>query len=471
MAAEGQVSVAEGKLSPRSEDLTEAEEWSIAVPAQIVYHLFEDPGFFQRGIFGRKGQSKALGATLFVVSHTIISVVNMLILVSTVAVCLETVPEFSQDPHKNPGTYALWNDRWNALEVTCVTAFTCDLLVRLFGALAAGPQVLKLFFTDWMNLVDVLAIAPFYLALMEADIVDLRFLRVVRLVRILKALPGGRNVDRIGLITEIITSSYQALLVPVFFAMLALICLSSITYYLERAQYRICTMTDGTIVEGWVPDQNAIGYYDDSGGFYLGKQHPLFPPALTDGFAYNMGCMSDHGCACPGTLSYVDREGTVWSSELFSSIPNVFWWCIVTFTTVGYGDINPRTNNGQQLTAITMMVGIFFLSMPISIVGDSFSRSWNRFTTNRDKMQLKTERRDKAAERKVQKAAGEEIVTLEGPHDALNNDILGMFVRSKKRLSTLRPLGEDGERWDDALGMLKSCENTWTELYREIQAI
>jgi len=395
----------------------------------------------------------------------------VLILFSTVAVCLETVPEFSLDPHKNPASYEKWSSIWTSLEVTCVIAFTFDLVVRFLGAAASGPAVSKQFFTDWMNLVDVIAIAPFYLEAMELNIVDLRFMRVVRLVRILKTLPGNKSGDRIGLITEIITSSYQALLIPVFFAFLALICLSSITYYIEATVYQVCSMADGTVIAGWVPTQQAIGYYDDA-GFYLGEGHPLYPQGTTNGYAYNAGCTTDYGCTCPGTLSYVDRDGAEWSSEHFTSIPNVFWWCIVTFTTVGYGDVNPRTPLGQQLTAFTMFIGIFFLSMPISIVGDSFTRSWNRFTAKKERLQLAEKRSQVAEEEKAALEAGQPIRTqVEGPHDALNADILGFFVKARHRLQSFRPVAEAGNDWDEALKMIEASENSWIELYRDIQTI
>ena len=461
----------DGSGSPAADE-GGVQEWSAVVPAQVLFHLFEDPTFFSKGIFGNgRGGPNKQGSILVGISHSIIMVVNLLILSSTIAVCLETVPEFSLDPNKNPATYESWATRWNALEVTCVVAFTVDLLMRFFGAAASGAEVSRQFFSDWMNLVDVIAIAPFYLEAMEWDLVDLRFLRVVRLVRILKTLSGRSGGDRIALITEIISRSYQALLIPVFFASLALICLSSITYYLEATEYLICTMNDGTVIEGWVPSQRAIGYYDDA-GFYLGEAHPLFPQGITEGYAYNSGCTQEYGCACPGTLSYVDRDGTVWSSEHFESIPNVFWWCIVTFTTVGYGDVNPRTPFGQQLTAFTMFTGIFFLSMPISIVGDSFSRSWNRFIAKKQRADVAEMRSAMAEEKIAARQRGDTTRThVVGPHDALNADILGFFGKSKQKLKGLRPVGEAGANWDEALKMLQSSENTWMEIYREIQTI
>jgi hypothetical protein len=54
------------------------------------------------------------------------------------------------------------------------------------------------------------------------------------------------------------------------------------------------------------------------------------------------------------------------------------WWCVVTFTTVGYGDMNPRTPQGQIVAIFTMMTGVFFLAMPLAVVGGSFHSAWSR---------------------------------------------------------------------------------------------
>lgn len=65
-----------------------------------------------------------------------------------------------------------------------------------------------------------------------------------------------------------------------------------------------------------------------------------------------------------GTLIYViegDEHG-------FTSIPTSVYWAIVTLTTVGYGDIAPRTAMGQSLAAMVMIMGYGIIAVPTGIV-------------------------------------------------------------------------------------------------------
>ena len=45
------------------------------------------------------------------------------------------------------------------------------------------------------------------------------------------------------------------------------------------------------------------------------------------------------------------------------SFDNALWWCFVTISTVGYGDISPTTIIGRIIAGITMFTGIGFLGM------------------------------------------------------------------------------------------------------------
>ena len=52
----------------------------------------------------------------------------------------------------------------------------------------------------------------------------------------------------------------------------------------------------------------------------------------------------------------------------FTSIPRSMYWAVVTLTTVGYGDIAPRTDLGQALAAVVMIVGYSIIAVPTGIV-------------------------------------------------------------------------------------------------------
>lgn len=58
--------------------------------------------------------------------------------------------------------------------------------------------------------------------------------------------------------------------------------------------------------------------------------------------------------------------------EAFSSIPETFWWGVVTLTTVGYGDVYPITPLGQFLAALIAFFGIGLFALPASILASGF---------------------------------------------------------------------------------------------------
>ena len=67
--------------------------------------------------------------------------INLLILLSTVALCMETMPEYSPE---RPGN-GIWAVRWHTVEVFCVSCFTVDFVMRLVGSLYA--RLFKVFYS------------------------------------------------------------------------------------------------------------------------------------------------------------------------------------------------------------------------------------------------------------------------------------------------------------------------------------
>jgi len=52
----------------------------------------------------------------------------------------------------------------------------------------------------------------------------------------------------------------------------------------------------------------------------------------------------------------------------FTSIPRGVYWAVVTLTTVGYGDIAPKTALGQALATVVMITGYGIIAVPTGIV-------------------------------------------------------------------------------------------------------
>ncbi|MBI1925738.1 ion transporter [Candidatus Poribacteria bacterium] len=80
-----------------------------------------------------------------------------------------------------------------------------------------------------------------------------------------------------------------------------------------------------------------------------------------------------------GSLMYVIEGG----ENGFTSIPQSIYWSIVTLTTVGYGDISPKTGAGQALAAVIMILGYGIIAVPTGIVTVEFSRAVGEKVTTR----------------------------------------------------------------------------------------
>ncbi|HEX8289002.1 MAG TPA: ion transporter [Pyrinomonadaceae bacterium] len=78
-----------------------------------------------------------------------------------------------------------------------------------------------------------------------------------------------------------------------------------------------------------------------------------------------------------GSLIYV-IEG---EENGFTSIPTSIYWAIVTLTTVGYGDISPKTPLGKFLASIVMILGYGIIAVPTGIVTAELTRSAKAVST------------------------------------------------------------------------------------------
>lgn len=65
----------------------------------------------------------------------------------------------------------------------------------------------------------------------------------------------------------------------------------------------------------------------------------------------------------------------------FTSIPRSAYWAIVTVTTVGYGDMVPKTVLGQVIASFAMILGYAVIAVPTGIVTADFAQATRQLSS------------------------------------------------------------------------------------------
>ena len=268
---------------------------NIRVPVSLrdkIYSLF-DPGMPTWSVRSAQVQ-------------TIMSmVVFIIIMISVIVFCIESLPQYylTDDP------YLYW------IEAVCVLLFTLELIVRIITVRSK-----KKFVKDPLNIIDVIAIVPWYVSLImkaagstadgAGSLVVLRVIRLVRVFRVLKLSKYSTNLQLVGIA---VSKSIDALSLLLFLIIICLVLFSSAIFIAEQTEMNFDNKT-------------RIWYHN-------GNQAPL------------------------------------------QSIPHSFWWCIVTITTVGYGDVVPKSDLGKLVASLAMLCGILVVAFPVILVGNTFNEA------------------------------------------------------------------------------------------------
>lgn len=69
----------------------------------------------------------------------------------------------------------------------------------------------------------------------------------------------------------------------------------------------------------------------------------------------------------------------------FSNIPVSIYWAVVTLTTVGFGDITPKTDLGRSVSAVVMILGYAIIAVPTGIFTAELSQEMKKQDVRSDK--------------------------------------------------------------------------------------
>jgi len=283
--------------------------------------------------------------------------VTALIFVSCVLFIVGTLPSVKEKECANcePTEHFIFF----VIEAICIGVFTAEYLLRFVTAPFSRSELLDYerilsvvtdekdmalpspairflrFIFSPMNLIDVFVIVPFYLEFsLKENLSNFTVLRVLRLTRLFRLIKLGSYMEDVEIFLIVFFKSTKTLYMLSVYLILGVCFSSAAIYYVEA------------------------GSWDADAQEYIRTSH--------DG----------------------DQAPTP-----FKSIPHCFWWCVVTFTTVGYGDEVPVTLLGKLVAAATMVFGILVLAMPISVISMNFSKVWEDWS-NEKEMEAEARRQD-----------------------------------------------------------------------------
>jgi len=129
----------------------------------------------------------------------------------------------------------------------------------------------------------------------------------------------------------------------------------------------------------------------------------------------------------------------------FESISRSMYFSMISVTTIGYGDLTPRTSCGEFVACLAGLSGIFVLGLPISIIGVKFEERYSEMT-NQLKVQRERERL-LGLQKKLQALKGMSVVVTKilgrRPSDPRNLTIADREMIQQKAVSVFHEVDLD----------------------------
>lgn len=267
---------------------------------------------------------------------------------------------------------------WNPLEQVCIAFFSfefcarflaCPLHYGLTGKAAVRVQALAAevenhtarrmnrrwvdlalrararFLMTFLNIVDLVAILPFYIELLlSSGPSGLGFIRVVRLIRVFRLLKFGKYSEGLQLLGNSVAKSFKGMVMLGFFLAIAVVIFSSMLYFVERGE--------------WCDDTNLYcqGTATLGPGWYM-----TYDPYAD--YTWEAGCATPELPQC----------------RIKSAMPDIFtagYFAMSSMTTTGYGDLVPYTPLGRLAACIVMLCGLLLLALPITVISGNFAQEY-----------------------------------------------------------------------------------------------
>ncbi|KAF6748302.1 hypothetical protein DFP72DRAFT_1174358 [Ephemerocybe angulata] len=224
-----------------------------------------------------------------------------------------------------PSFHRVSNRVWFGMETGLVVVFTVEYVARVVCWSFSWSSLFR-WVLSFYGIIDLLSVLPYYIELMLGQDTSVLFrFSILRMFRLLRVFRPFRYNHTILLTIEVmylsVRRSQHALLAIGFFVVMILTVFSTLLYFAER------------------------GTWDE----------------VMD--------------------TFINSDG---DPTQFASIPAAAWFVIVTITTVGYGEITPRSFLGRLITLPILVFGLLLITLPSFVLGREFSLVWTQMTEDKD---------------------------------------------------------------------------------------